>query len=150
MTPPPLRATWMRFGLARMAAVAFIALASGAVVSSDARAQGAMPFSGSTYRRPTVSPYTMLAQPGAVGGGSGLSGAGTVNPLIYQQLIQPRFEQESSVVTQMQQGRQLNTLQGRVQQIQRDTSARQINETIRATGHTATFQNLSHFYPGSR
>lgn len=149
MTLASLRATSIRSGLGRMAAMAVVALASVAVVSSDARAQGAMPFSGSTYRRPTVSPYTMLAQPGAVAG-SGISGAGAVNPLIYQQLVQPRFEQESGVVTQMQQGRQLNTLQGRVQQIQRDTSARQINETIRATGHTATFQNLSHFYPGGR
>jgi len=37
-----------------------------------------------------------------------------------------------------------------VQQIQRSTAGRQIDETIRPTGHASTFQNLSHFYPAAR
>ena len=110
-----------------------------------AEAQNNMPFSN-TYRRPSVSPYTMLATPG--GGGGGVTAQGTFNPLVYQQLIQPREEQERQVVTQMQQGRQINNLQNRVQQIQRDTTARQVNEQIRPTGHQATYLNLSHYYPG--
>lgn len=142
--------TAMRSGVVRRAAVVVTAIFCTVAMCSEAMAQGgATPF-GSTYRRPTVSPYTMLATPQAASGSAQVGANGTFNPLVYQQLIQPRFEQESSVVTQMQQGRQLNNLQGRVQQIQRDTSSRQINETIRATGHTATFQNLSHFYPGGR
>ena len=139
-------ATLIRSALHRAVCIAVLAAIAVTVgMGGEAWAQGGMPHS-STYRRPAVSPYTMLAQPGATGGG-GVSQGGTVNPLVYQQLIQPRFEQESGTVTQMQQGRQINNLQGRVQQIQRDTSGRQINETIRATAHTATFQNHSHFYP---
>jgi hypothetical protein len=38
-------------------------------------------------------------------------------------------------------------MQNQVQQIQRDTRGRQIDETIRPTGHASTYQNLSHFYP---
>ncbi len=117
----------------------------------EARAQnGQLPFSNTnTYRRPTVSPYTMLAQPGG-GAGGGLNAQGGTNPLVYQQLIQPRFDQENQIVGGMQQARQINNLQGRVQQIQRDTSARQVNESIRATGHSATYLNMSHYYPGAR
>jgi TolA-binding protein len=142
--------TLIRSVLHRAVCIAMLAAIAVTVgMGGEAWAQGGMPH-GSTYRRPAVSPYTMLAQPGAAGAGGGVSQNGTFNPLVYQQLIQPRFDQESGTVTQMQQGRQLNNLQGRVQQIQRDTSSRQINETIRSTGHTATFQNLSHFYPGGR
>lgn len=119
----------------------------------EARAQnGQLPFSTTnTYRRPAVSPYTMLAQPGggAMGGGVNPQ-TGGVNPLVYQQLIQPRFDQESQIVGGMQQARQINNLQNRVQQIQRDTSSRQVNESIRATGHSATYLNMSHYYPGAR
>ena len=120
-------------------------------MAAEAVAQNNMPFSN-TYRRPSVSPYTMLATGGVAGGvvGSGPGGAvaGTFNPLVYQQLIQPREEQERQFVSQMQQGRQINSLQNRVQQIQRDTTARQVSEQIRPTGHAATYLNLSHFYPG--
>ena len=112
-----------------------------------AEAQNNMPFSN-TYRRPSVSPYTMLATPSGAVTGAGGAVQGTFNPLVYQQLIQPREEQERQFVTQMQQGRQINNLQNRVQQIQRDTTARQVNEQIRPTGHQATYLNLSHFYPG--
>ena len=123
-----------------------LVMAMGLVLGSAglAAAQNGAPFS-QTYRRPAVSPYTMLAS-GNVGGG--VNAQGTFNPLVYQQLIQPREEQEQQFVTQMQQGRQLNNLQGRVQQIQRDTTARQVNEQIRPTGHASTYLNLSHFYPG--
>jgi hypothetical protein len=116
-----------------------------------AEAQNNAPFSN-TYRRPSVSPYTMLGGAGmAMGGGPG-GGAGfaPVNPLVYQQLIQPREEQERQVYTQMQQGRQIEGLQNRVQMIQRDTTARQVNEQIRPTGHIATYLNMSHYYPQAR
>ena len=119
------------------------------VLGGVARAQNAMPFS-QTYRRPSVSPYTMLATSGGAGVTSGGAVVGSFNPLVYQQLIQPREEQERTVVYQMQQGRQLNNLQNRVQQIQRDTTARQVNEQIRATGHVSTYLNYSHYYPVGR
>lgn len=112
--------------------------------AAGARAQNNAPFAN-TYRRPAVSPYTMLAT-GNMGGG--VAAQGGFNPLVYQQLIQPREQQEQQFVTQMQQGRQLNNLQNRVQQIQRDTSARQVNEQIRPTGHASTYLNMSHYYPG--
>ncbi|MGB8853783.1 MAG: hypothetical protein WCC69_09480 [Pirellulales bacterium] len=137
--------------LIRTAPLALAAIVAGVAV--DAHAQnGQLPFSSTnTYRRPTVSPYTMLAQPGGGGMGGGVNPTtGGVNPLVYQQLIQPRFDQESQIVGGMQQARQINNLQNRVQQIQRDTSSRQVNESIRPTGHSATYLNMSHYYPGAR
>jgi hypothetical protein len=120
------------------------ALVCGAVVAlaaTSARAQGGEPPFSSIYRRPSVSPYTMVGPQG--GGGRG--GAG-VNPLIYQQLVQPRFQQEDSQIQQMQQGRAIGSLQGEVNALGR--GAARLEQTIRPTGHSTTFQNLSHFYPG--
>ena len=125
----------------------------GGVLAGEVWAQGPMPFS-QTYRRPSVSPYTMLGAGSQGFNGGGVDpvtgNLGAVNPLIYQQLIQPRVEQEQQFITQMQQGRQINQLGNRVREIQQGTTAKQVNEQIRATGHVATYQNLSHFYPGAR
>jgi hypothetical protein len=68
----------------------------------------------------------------------------------YQTLVQPQLQLQQQQIEQLQQARRLNTIQGRVEKIQRDTSERQIDESIRPTGHRATFQNLSHFYPQTR
>jgi hypothetical protein len=99
-----------------------------------------LPFS-QTYRRPTVSPYMQLQQQG-------------MNPLqnqnVYQTTVQPQLQQQQQQITQLQQSRQLGKLQNQVQQIQRDTSGRQIDESIRPTGHRATYMNYSHFYPAAR
>ncbi len=123
-------------------------LVAGFVVcgSTAAFAQGGTkpPFSG-TYSRPAVSPYLMLGQQGNGGGINGQNGM--QQPLVYQQLIQPQLQQQQQVIEQQSQTRQLGRLQNQVQQIQRDTRGRQIDETIRPTGHASTYQNLSHFYP---
>jgi hypothetical protein len=99
-----------------------------------------LPFS-QTYRRPTVSPYMQLQQQG-------------MNPLqnqnVYQTTVQPQLQQQQQQITQLPQSRQLGKLQNQVQQIQRDTSGRQIDESIRPTGHRATYMNYSHFYPAAR
>ena len=125
-----------------------LVLVAGFVVcgSTAAFAQGGAkpPFSG-IYSRPAVSPYLMLSQQGTGGGINGQTGA--QQPLVYQQLIQPQLQQQQQVIEQQGQTRQLGRLQNQVQHIQRDTSARQINETILTTGHASTYQNLSHFYP---
>jgi hypothetical protein len=114
------------------------AASSGAALAQQG--QGNLPFS-SIYRRPAVSPYNQIAN-------------FANNPLqsqnVYQQLIVPQLQQQQQQVTQLQQARQLTKMQNQVQQIQRDTSARQVDESIRPTGHRATFQNLSHFYPQQR
>ena len=98
---------------------------------------GDLPFSNSTYRRPAVSPYTQLQQMGT-------------NPLqaqnIYQQQIQPQLQQQQQQIEQNSQRRQMSKLQNQVQQIGRDTSGRQVDESIRATGHRATYMNYSHYY----
>lgn len=98
---------------------------------------GELPFSNSTYRRPTVSPYFQLQQQG-------------FNPFqsqnIYQTMVQPQVQQQQQQIEQMTQRRQMQRLQNQVQQIGRDTSSRQIDESIRPTGHRATYLNYSHFY----
>jgi hypothetical protein len=68
----------------------------------------------------------------------------------YQTLVQPQLQQQQQQIEQLRQSRQMSKMQNQVQQIQRDTSARQLDESIRPTGHRATFQNLSHFYPQTR
>jgi hypothetical protein len=111
-----------------------------AMAQQGQRGQGTLPFS-SIYRRPTVSPYIQMSQQG-------------LNPMqgqsAYQTLVQPQLQLQQQQIEQLQQAHRLNTIQGRVEKIQRDTSERQIDESIRPTGHRATFQNLSHFYPQTR
>jgi hypothetical protein len=98
-----------------------------------------LPFASSTYRRPAVSPYMQLQQQG-------------YNPLqsqnIYQTMVQPLVQQQQQQIEQLSQRRQMSRLQNQVQQIGRDTSSRQIDESIRPTGHRATYMNYSHFYGG--
>ena len=105
-----------------------------------AQQQRELPFS-STYRRPTVSPYMQLQQQG-------------FNPLqqqnIYQTMVQPQVQQQQQQIEQLTQRKQMQRLQNQVQQIGRDTSGRQVDESIRATGHRATYMNYSHYYQPAR
>ena len=105
-----------------------------------AQQQRELPFS-STYRRPTVSPYMQLQQQG-------------FNPLqqqnIYQTLVQPQVQQQQQQIEQLTQRKQMQKLQNQVQQIGRDTTGRQVDESIRATGHRATYMNYSHYYQPAR
>jgi Ca2+-dependent lipid-binding protein len=119
----------------RIAAGALLAVAFSA--TAEAQSPGSKPFQD-TYRRPTVSPYLQLQQQG-------------MNPLqnqnIYQTMVQPQVQQQQQQIEMLQQRRQLGKVQGQVQQIQQSSQARQINETIRPTGHASTYMNYSHFYP---
>jgi hypothetical protein len=128
---------------------AILAFAGSAVQAQPARSSfsagrtgggtggGELPFSNSTYRRPAVSPYMQLQQQGW-------------NPLqtqnVYQTMVQPQVQQQQQQIEQLAQRRQVSKLQNQVQQIGRDTSGRQIDESIRATGHRATYMNYSHYY----
>ena len=123
-----------------LVAAGFMALS---MLPADALAQGpsggSLPFSG-VYKRPVLSPYSALGFQG-----TNVQGGGAAN--IYQNQILPRLELERQQVEQMRQRKQIGGLSNQVQQIQRGTGMRQIDETIRPTGHASTFQNLSHFYP---
>ena len=97
---------------------------------------GELPFSNN-YRRPAVSPYMQLQQ-------NGYNPMQTQN--IYQTMVQPQMQQEQQQIEQISQRRQMGKLQNQVQQIGRDTSSRQLDESIRPTGHRATYLNYSHYY----
>lgn len=131
-----------------IATIALSFITTGACSEAQAQGPGSLPFSN-TYRRPSVSPYTLMGDAAAAGGGGGMPNAmsGGMNPLVFQQLVQPRLEQERQQIEMGRQSKQLGGLQNQVQQIQRNTSMRQIDSSIRPTGHASTFQNLSHFYP---
>ena len=105
-----------------------------------AQQQRELPFT-STYRRPAVSPYMNLQQQG-------------FNPMqsqnIYQTMVQPQVQQQQQQIEQLTQRKQMQKLQNQVQQIGRDTSGRQVDESIRATGHRATYMNYSHYYQPAR
>lgn len=144
----PLRVTTSTCVIA-LGSFAILAFAGSAVQAQPARSTfsagrtgggntgGELPFSNSTYRRPSVSPYQQLQQQGT-------------NPLqaqnIYQTAVQPQLQQQQQQVEQIAQRRQMSKLQNQVQQIGRDTSGRQVDESIRATGHRATYMNYSHYY----
>ena len=66
---------------------------------------------------------------------------------IYQTQVLPQLQQERQQQQLLKQTKQIGGLQNQVQSIQRSPSARQIDETIRATGHASTYMNLSHYYP---
>ena len=138
-----------RFAPPFLAGLLFAVMASGAVAQgpTGGGTGGEQPFSN-IYKRPTVSPYTMLGNAGfgAPMQGGGANGPQVFNPLIYQQLIQPRLEQERQQTTILRQNRQIGNLQNQVQSIQRDTSMRQIDRSIRPTGHASTYMNTSHYY----
>jgi hypothetical protein len=127
----------------RITLIAAAGLLAVSILPGDARAQGpgggSLPFSN-VYKRPVMSPYTALGFQGA-----NVQQGGAAN--IYQNQILPRLELERQQVEQMRQRKQIGGLTNQVQQIQRGTGMRQIDETIRPTGHASTFQNLSHFYP---
>ena len=128
-------------------AAAALGVTGGFADAACAQGNGKLPFSN-IYSRPAVSPYTLLSSQAANGNGGDINTmTGAQNPLVYQQLIQPQLQQQQQVIEQNSQSRQLGRLQNQVQQIQRDTRGRQIDETIRPTGHASTYQNLSHFYP---
>jgi hypothetical protein len=130
----------LRHTLFAVAGIVAVSLAA-----ADAHAQGpgggSLPFSN-IYKRPALSPYSAL---GFAAANVNALGGGAAN--IYQNQILPRLELERQQVEQMRQRKQIGGLNNQVRQIQRDTRMRQIDETIRPTGHASTFQNLSHFYP---
>ena len=121
-----------------LAAVAVAAAGLWLAGAGEASAQGPgqKPFQD-VYRRPNVSPYNQI---------SNFSDNPQASANIYQQLVQPQQEQQRMRLDQMDQARQMGKLQNQVTQIQRDTRARQIDTTIRPTGHSSTYMNYSHYY----
>ena len=110
-------------------------------VSATAEGQGQMPFSDYQGRR-GLSPYTALG----FQGDNPLTGA-TLGA--FQNVIRPQQLQAAQLRQSQLQGRQLNQMQGQVRSMQR-SAARPTTDTIRATGHSATFLNTSHYYPSAR
>jgi len=114
------------------------------LLATTAFAQGANapPFSG-IYKKPTLSPYTAMGFAGAN------QAAGVASPSAsldaYQNTVLPRLELERQGIQQINQGRQITGLGGKVNAIQNQQFR---DPTIRATGHSATFQNTSHYFPG--
>jgi hypothetical protein len=105
--------------------------------SAQAQGGGRLPFSD--YQGPRgLSPYNALGFQGNNPTTGGTLGA-------VQNIIRPQQLQAAQLQQQQQQGRQLNRLQGQMRSMQRGSA--QPETTIRATGHQATFMNMSHFYP---
>ena len=121
----------------RMALPVTTLLLVGTFASTAAAQQGRTPFSDYQGRR-GLSPYTALGFQGDHPNTGGALGA-------LQNIIRPQHLQASQVRQQQTLGRQLNGVQGQVRTMQRGGG--QMYNTIRATGHSATFQNTSHFYP---
>ncbi|MCY3015401.1 MAG: hypothetical protein NT171_12000 [Planctomycetota bacterium] len=112
----------------------------GTFASTAAAQQGRLPFADYSGRR-GMSPYTALGFQGDNPNTGGTLGA-------LQNLVRPQQLQASQVQQQVSLGRQLNGVQGQIRSIQRGGgSSGQNYNTIRSTGHSATFQNTSHFYP---
>ena len=128
----------IRAALVGSFAVALVLSATAEVAVAQDRS---LPFSN-IYTRPVVSPYSMLS--------SQASDPLMVNPNVCQTQVLPQLQQQRQQKTLLTQNKQIGGLQNKVQSIQRSTSARQIDEMIRPTGHASTFMNMSHYYPRSR
>ncbi len=118
------------------AAIAVLACLAAGEARAQGPGMGQKPFQD-TYRRPAVSPMNQI---------SNFSNNPQMAANIYQQLVQPQQEQQRMRLDQMDQQRQMTKMQNQVTQIQRDTRARQIDRTIRPTGHASTYMNYSHYY----
>ncbi len=105
--------------------------------SALAQGPGQKPFQD-IYRRPAVSPYNQI---------SNFSNNPQMAGNIYQQIVMPQQQQQRQQLEMIDQRRQVGKLQNQVTQIQRGTQARQIDPTIRPTGHASTYMNYSHYYP---
>lgn len=109
-----------------------------ALIAASGSAWGQMPFSDATTRR-GMSPYTALGFQGGNPYTGDTLGA-------YQNLVRPQQLQAAQMRQQQAQGRQLGRVQSQITSMQRAAS-RPTTDTIRATGHSATFMNRSHYYP---
>lgn len=98
---------------------------------------GQTPFSD-IYRRPSVSPYTMMQNQ-------------AFNPLgvqnVYQEQVLPQLQIQRQQLEQIRQNQQIGTIQRDVRRLERPP--RRTSDTIRPTGHQSTFLDLSHFYPAA-
>ncbi|HEY2841119.1 MAG TPA: hypothetical protein VGJ26_18330 [Pirellulales bacterium] len=81
-------------------------------------------------RKPSVSPYLNL-----------LNG-GDPNLTNYQSMVRPMVNQNR---VNAQQNAQINRLEAKP-----PTSGNAGSESMRSTGHQATYRNYSHFYPNLR
>jgi hypothetical protein len=104
---------------------------------ASAQAPGQKPFQD-IYRRPAVSAYNQIAN---FGDNPQMAGN------IYQQIIMPQQQQQRQQLELIEQGRQVGKIQGQVKQMQQSSQTRQLDETIRPTGHASTYMNYSHYYP---
>jgi hypothetical protein len=84
--------------------------------------------SANLTRRPTVSPYLNL-----------VNGNNDPNLTNYQSLVRPQVNQQR---VNNQQNAQINRLEARP-----PTSGNAGSESLRSTGHQATWRNYSHYYP---
>ena len=124
-----------------LSAAVIVGLSAGLIAAGQSHGQGpsSRPFEN-TYRRPNVSPYMQLQQQG-------------LNPLqnqnIYQTMVQPQVQQQQQQIEQLQQRRQMQQVQAQVANMN-SPRGRQLDESIRPTGHASTYMNYSHFYPMGR
>ena len=116
-------------------------LLAAAFAPAAALGQGQLPFSDYQGRR-GLSPYAALGFQGNNPYSGETFGA-------YQNVVRPQQLQAAQLRQSQQQGRQLNQMQGQMRSMQRNAS-RPTTDTIRATGHSATYLNTSHFYPSAR
>lgn len=129
--------------MARQVSQAGLSLLASLIVLStlgggSGSAWGQMPFADATTRR-GMSPYTALGFQGGNPYTGDTLGA-------YQNLVRPQQLQAAQMRQQQAQGRQLGRMQNQIKSMQRAAS-QPTTDTIRATGHSATFMNRSHFYP---
>lgn len=104
-----------------------------------AQGPGGLPFSND-YRRPSTSRYQNIAN-------------FANNPLaasnIYQSMVLPAQELDRTRLEQLSQARRLGNAQEAIRRLQMQPSGLP-DQTIRPTGHSATFLNYSHFFPTGR
>jgi hypothetical protein len=88
--------------------------------------------------KPVVSPYLLLLQ------NNGISGNGSPNYGVYQQLVKPQLDAQLNRQQNPQQGYNPGGTAGSLQSRSPQTTG--ASNSVRPTGHAATFMNTSHYF----
>ena len=150
----PVR-TFLLREAAKLSVIA-IAFLAGGLWGSDAPAQGMGPARNNPGRRPSVSPYLALASANA--GSVGVSQNGTLTGAAstlaavnaYSNITRPAMEQQRLQAQQSRLGSQVGRLQSQLRGTKLSASDLASGMLISQTGRSATYNNLSHYYPNKK
>ena len=112
--------------------------------SAAAQTSGQIRGESNGYNPPSVSPYLLLLPQATSTGGTVTAAPGT-----YQALVRPLLDVRDEKFRQSLAPSQTTSLPMSASGV-RNPQTTGLSNTVRPTGHSATFLNTSHYYPSQR